>query len=91
MKSTCFKTLISHEASTACSDLDNDGDNDHLTPLRKKRKSQQKYKDSYHNQWPFSSLSQKGECMIDRYVCKTDFSCKYDGKNVENAPTIIEN
>jgi hypothetical protein len=31
--------------TTACSDLNDDGDNDHLTPLRKKRKSQQKYKD----------------------------------------------
>jgi hypothetical protein len=37
-KSACFKTLknVSLEASTACSDLVDDGDNDHLTPPKKK-------------------------------------------------------
>ena len=82
-KSTCFKALrnVSHEASIACSDLVDDGDNDHLTPPRKKRKSQQKYKDSYHNQRPCLHSSQKVECRVHCSVCTTDFSCKYAGKN----------
>ena len=81
--------------------FDDDGDNDHLTHLRNKRKSQQKYKvkDSYHNQWPCLHLSKKGVCMVHCSVCKTDFSClqtcwqKWLSKThwVENAPTIIEN
>ena len=66
---------------TACSDLV-DADNDHLTPLRKNRKSLQKCKDSHHNQWPCRHSSQKVECRIHCSVCKTDFSCKYAGKNV---------
>jgi hypothetical protein len=82
-KSACFKTLknVSHEASTTCSDLVDDGDNDHLTPSRNKRKSQQKYKDSYRSQWPCLHSSQKVECRAHCSVCKTDFSCKYAGKN----------
>ena len=82
-KSACFKTLknVSHEAFTACSDLVDDGDNDDLTAPRKKRKSQQEYKDSYHNHWPCLHSSQKVECRVHRSVTKTDFSCKYAGKN----------
>ena len=68
-------------ASPACCDLDNDGDNEHLTSPRKKRKSQQKYKDSYHNQWLCLHSSQKGECIVLCSVCKTDFSCKHSDKN----------
>jgi hypothetical protein len=64
--------------------FDDDGDNDHLTHLRNKRKSQQKYKvkDSYHNQWPCLHLSKKGVCLVHCSVCKTNFHVyKHAGKN----------
>ena len=66
---------------SACSNLDDNGDNDHLTPPRKKTKSPQKYKNSYYNQWLCLHSSQKVEYMVHCSVCKTDFSCKYADKN----------
>jgi len=74
--------IIRHFFRKALVSKHDDADNDHLTPLRKNRKSLQKCKDSHHNQWPCIHSSQKVECRIHCSVCKTDFSCKYSGKNV---------
>ena len=49
--------------------------------LMKKKKILHRYRDLYHEIWPTSTRSQRGEYYIRCTTCSTDFSCSNAGKN----------
>lgn len=49
--------------------------------LPKSRKVLQRYRDVYHETWPWFTKSQRGEYYVNCTICSSDFMCAHAGKN----------
>ncbi|KAJ8307462.1 hypothetical protein KUTeg_015546 [Tegillarca granosa] len=77
----CVLSKMSASAATKrTAPAEQDSDDDEQTP-KKRRQTNQKYKESYSNMWPCLTSSKRGECMVRCTVCSCDFSCGHGGKN----------